>query len=104
MILLISVLNFLTHEYFHLYNVKAIRPIELGPFDYSQENYTTMLWVAEGFTVYYEYLIMRNAGLLTANEVLEFLSSHIKAIENKSGKDHMSLERSSFDVWNYFFE
>ncbi|APU67308.1 M61 family metallopeptidase [Christiangramia flava] len=95
-------LNFLTHEYFHLYNVKAIRPIELGPFDYSQENYTTMLWVAEGFTVYYEYLIMRNAGLLTANEVLEFLSSHIKAIENKSGKDHMSLERSSFDVWNYF--
>ena len=97
-----SFMNFLTHEYFHLYNVKAIRPIELGPFDYSKENYTTMLWVAEGFTVYYEYMIMRDAGLLTSQDVLDFLSSHFKAIENKEGKDHMSLERSSFDVWNHF--
>ena len=95
-------LNFITHEYFHLYNVKALRPIELGPFDYSKENYTTMLWVAEGFTVYYEYLIMRDAGLISEAELLKYLSSHFKAIENKEGKEHMSLERSSYDVWNHF--
>lgn len=97
-----SFLNFVTHEYFHLYNVKAIRPIELGPFDYSAENYTTMLWVAEGFTVYYEYLIMQRAKLIEGEEVLGYLSEHITAIEGKEGKNHMSLERSSFDVWNHF--
>ena len=95
-------MNFITHEYFHLYNVKAVRPIELGPFNYSKENYTTMLWVAEGFTVYYEYLIMQRAGLLDQQDVLDFLSSHICSIENSEGKKHMSLERSSYDIWNYF--
>ncbi len=96
-------LNFVTHEYFHLYNVKAIRPIELGPFDYSKENYTTMLWVSEGFTVYYEYIIMMKAGLLDGKEALKYITESIKRYENIEGSKHMSLSRSSFDIWLNFF-
>lgn len=96
-------LNFVTHEYFHLYNVKAIRPIELGPFDYNKENYTSMLWVSEGFTVYYEYIIMLNAGLLDGKTALNYLTESIKRYENIEGSKHMSLSRSSFDIWLNFF-
>ena len=95
-------LNFITHEYFHLYNVKAIRPIELGPFDYSRENYTDMLWVSEGVTVYYEYLLMMRAGLLKPQEAMDYLSSSIRRYENIEGNKHMSLSRSSFDIWLNF--
>ncbi|MGJ5641320.1 M61 family metallopeptidase [Formosa sp. S-31] len=96
-------MNFITHEYFHLYNVKAIRPIELGPFDYSKENYTEMLWVSEGLTVYYEYLIMLRAGLLDGVEALKYLGESMASYENYEGKNHMSLSRSSFDIWLNFF-
>ncbi|MEP6928896.1 MAG: hypothetical protein ABI850_02750 [Flavobacterium sp.] len=96
-------LNFVTHEYFHLYNVKAIRPIELGPFDYNKENYTSMLWVSEGFTVYYEYIIMMNAKLLEGREALKYITESIKRYENTEGKKHMSLSGSSFDIWLNFF-
>lgn len=96
-------MNFVTHEYFHLYNVKAIRPIELGPFDYNKENYTTMLWFSEGFTVYYEYIIMLKAGLMEGKDALEYLSGSIKTYENEEGCRHMSLAQSSFDIWSNFF-
>ena len=96
-------LNFVTHEYFHLYNVKAIRPIELGSFDYNKENYTSMLWVSEGFTVYYEYIIMMKAGLLDGYEALKYITESIKRYENIEGNKHMSLARSSFDIWLNFF-
>lgn len=96
-------LNFITHEYFHLYNVKAIRPIELGPFDYSKENYTNMLWVSEGLTVYYEYIIMMRAGLLKKEDSFNYLTNSITRYENTEGKNHMSLARSSYDIWLNFF-
>lgn len=96
-------LNFVTHEYFHLYNVKAIRPVELGPFDYNKENYTSMLWVSEGFTVYYEYIIMIKAGLLDSNSALKYITESIKRYENIEGNKHMTLARSSFDIWLNFF-
>lgn len=96
-------LNFIAHEYFHLYNVKAIRPIELGPFDYSKENYTDMLWVSEGLTVYYEYIIMLRAGLLDGQAALNYLGASMGRYENFEGKKHMSLSQSSFDIWLNFF-
>lgn len=99
----VDFLNFITHEYFHLYNVKAIRPFELGPFDYSRENYTNMLWVSEGLTVYYEYIIMMKAGLLKSDAALKYLSDAIGKYENTEGKNHMTLARSSFDIWLNFF-
>lgn len=95
------VLNFLAHEYFHLYNVKRIRPIALGPFDYGQENLTNMLWVSEGFTVYYEYLTVLRAGLMNGDELLKDLQSNIAAYENKPGHLLQSATRSSYETWLY---
>lgn len=96
-------LNFLAHEYFHLYNIKAIRPIALGPFDYDKENYTNMLWVSEGFTVYYEYLILNRAGILNRQDVYNMLRSDIAAYENSPGHLFQSATASSFDTWLQFF-
>ena len=97
-------MNFITHEFFHLYNVKSIRPIELGPFDYDRENYTTMLWVSEGFTVYYEYLIMNRAGLLSRDEVLSYLGNTIRTYESIPGSKYQSATESSWDTWINFFD
>ena len=94
-----SMYGFLAHEYFHLYNVKRIRPVALGPFDYSKENYTNMLWVSEGFTDYYEYLILRRAGLLSRERVLANYQEHIKNYENTPGHLYQSLIESSRGIW-----
>lgn len=96
-------LAFVTHEYFHLYNVKRIRPVALGPFDYDRENYTNMLWVAEGLTVYYEDLILNRAGLLTRDEALERARANIAKYENAPGHLFQSATESSFDTWIKFF-
>jgi predicted metalloprotease with PDZ domain len=91
--------SFLAHEYFHHYNVKRIRPIELGPFDYEKGNKTKMLWVAEGLTVYYEYLIVHHAGLSTEQECLQEFRTSLMAYETKTGKLHQSLTAASWETW-----
>ena len=91
--------KFLAHEYFHHYNVKRIRPVALGPFDYERENRTNMLWVSEGFTVYYEYLILRRAGLMTDDELLNSLRNNIAAYENKPGHLFQSATQASYETW-----
>jgi len=96
-------LSFIAHEYFHLFNVKSIRPVALGPFDYDRENYTNMLWFAEGVTVYYEFVLLNRAGLMTRDEVLERLGSTIADYENAPGRLHQSATLSSFDTWTGFF-
>mgnify|MGYP001151857578 CR=1 FL=1 len=96
-------LSFVSHEYFHHYNVKRIRPIALGPFDYDRENYTNMLWVSEGISVYYEDVILNRAGLLSRDEVLERFRSSIARFENGSGHLFQSATESSFDTWMKFF-
>jgi predicted metalloprotease with PDZ domain len=96
-------LSFVAHEYFHLFNVKSIRPVALGPFDYDRENYTDMLWFSEGVTVYYEYLLLNRAGLMTREEVLERLGSTIAAYENAPGRAHQPAALSSLDTWTGFF-
>ena len=97
-------LNFVTHEYFHNYNVKSIRPIALGPFDYDNECYTNMLWVSEGFTVYYEYMVMNKAGLLNRDECLKYLTESIKGYEDRPGNFMESATLSSYDAWIHFFD
>jgi predicted metalloprotease with PDZ domain len=92
-------LSFLAHEYFHHYNVKRIRPLALDPFDYDQPNLTTMLWVSEGFTVYYEYLMLARAGLMTQEELLEALGHNIAAYENSTGHLFQSATQSSYETW-----
>ncbi len=96
-------LSFVTHEYFHLYNVKSIRPFELGPFDYSHECYTTLLWVSEGFTCYYENRILLNCGIIDGDYLLNDISGSIRTIETAEGHKHMSLRQSSYDIWLNFF-
>ena len=72
-------LSFIAHEFFHLYNVKRIRPVELGPFDYDEENYTNMLWLSEGGTVYYEDLILNRAGFYSREEYVQGIKiKHLK--------------------------
>ncbi|MDN5289332.1 MAG: hypothetical protein JWR38_5606 [Mucilaginibacter sp.] len=92
--------SFIAHEYFHHYNVKRIRPIELGPFDYSKENHTNMLWVSEGFTVYYEYLIVRRAGLMNDEDMLSDFQKNIQNYENKPGHFYQSATQASYNTWN----
>jgi predicted metalloprotease with PDZ domain len=93
-------LTFLTHEYFHNYNVKRIRPYELGPFDYNRENRTNLLWVSEGLSVYYEYLIVKRAGLMSEEELLKSIQGNINTIENDPGRQYQSLSQSSYDTWD----
>lgn len=95
-------LDFIAHEFFHLYNVKTIRPIALGPFDYDRENYTTMLWFSEGVTSYYENIILNRAGIYSRDEVLRELLNSIAGFENIPGRKYQSAAQSSFDTWLYF--
>jgi predicted metalloprotease with PDZ domain len=92
-------LNFLAHEYFHHYNVKRIRPIELGPFNYDKENRTNQLWISEGLSVYYEYLIVKRAGLADTAALLRNFEHNIAALENNPGRMHQSLSQASYYTW-----
>ncbi|RAV98457.1 M61 family metallopeptidase [Pseudochryseolinea flava] len=92
--------SFLAHEYFHHYNVKRIRPIELGPFDYSHENRTKQLWISEGITVYYDHLILARAGLSTADELLKSFSALINHYESGTGKNFQTLADASYHTWS----
>ena len=95
----INFLNLVAHEYFHLWNVKRFRPIELGPFNYDQENYTNLLWVMEGFTSYYDELIMRRIGLVSQEEFVSKIQSTVNYVEGTMGSRVQSLAHSSFDAW-----
>lgn len=96
-------LGLVAHEYFHLWNVKRIRPDALGPFDYENENYTKLLWVAEGGTAYYQNLLLRRAGLITDKELLEALSSGLEQLAARPGRFETSLEDASFDAWIKYY-
>lgn len=96
-------LRLAAHEYFHNYNVKRIRPDALGPFDYENENYTKLLWVAEGGTEYYAALLLVRAGLLTRKEYLEGKAATIKDLQGTPGRFETSLEDASFDAWIKYY-
>lgn len=92
-------LSLVAHEYFHLWNVKRIRPIELGPFNYDEENYTTLLWVMEGFTSYYDELLMVRAGYYSKEDYLRKLQGTINYVEGSTGARVQSVAHASFDAW-----
>ena len=95
-----GLLSLLTHEYFHLWNVKRIRPVELGPFDYTRENLTSMLWLAEGMTSYYDDLFAYRCGFLTQREYINTLASdHIGKLLRVPGRFRMSVRDSSTLAW-----
>jgi predicted metalloprotease with PDZ domain len=92
-------LSLVAHEHFHLWNVKRLRPIALGPFDYDNENYTTDLWIAEGFTAYYEDIILRHANLIDVDNYLGVMANDINQVENTPGKKIQSIADASYDAW-----
>lgn len=96
----IRALNFIAHEYFHHYNVKRIRPIELGPFDYDNGSRTNLLWVSEGLTVYYEYLVLMRAGISTEQDVLGSLKNNILAFQTQPGRLYQTLQQASYNTWS----
>jgi predicted metalloprotease with PDZ domain len=93
-------LAFVSHEYFHAFNVKRLRPVELGPFDYERPPQTASLWVSEGLTSYYGELLVCRAGLGSPQDCLASLSSHIASLQNSPGRLLQTLEQSSLDVWD----
>ena len=110
----LSWLNLVSHEYFHTWNVKRLRPVELGPFDYENEVYTPSLWVAEGITSYYDRLLVRRAGLCSVEEYLagdppspgsdsDKPTNDIERLQTTPGRLVQPLEASSFDAWIKFY-
>jgi predicted metalloprotease with PDZ domain len=100
-------LDLAAHEYFHAWNIKRLRPVELGPFDYENENPTRSLWIAEGITDYYAPLTVRRAGLSTTQEYLGTdtppspgsLSTTIASLQSTPGRLLQSAEQASYDAW-----
>ena len=98
-----SFLLLVAHEFFHVWNVKRIRPDALGPFDYTKENYTRLLWVAEGITEYYGNLMVRRAGLVSDQVYLTHLATQIRDFQETPGRQVMSAEEASYDSWIKFY-
>jgi len=96
-------LNFVSHEYFHAFNVKRLRPVDLGPFDFEKPPQTPSLWISEGLTSYYGALIVSRAGLGTTEDFLATLSGDIGRLQNAAGRLVQTLEQSSLDVWTSGF-
>jgi predicted metalloprotease with PDZ domain len=95
----LSFISTLAHEYFHAWNVKRLRPVELGPFDYENENYVKTLWIAEGFTDYYADLLNKRAGIETRDEYLNALSNQIEQVQTVPGRLVTPVNMASFDTW-----
>ena len=93
------VFRLVKHEYVHAFNVKRLRPVELGPFDYEKEPTTPSLWISEGLTSYYGDLGLARAGLDTPEGYLARLSGKVTQLQNSPGRLLQSLEQSSKEVW-----
>src|SRR5262249_37472816 len=92
-------LGLVCHEYFHAFNVKRLRPVELGPFDYEQGPRTSGLWVSEGLTSYYGALLLCRGGLADREAHLRQLGGVIDQLQNNPGRLEQTLEQSSLEVW-----
>jgi predicted metalloprotease with PDZ domain len=96
-------LSLASHEYFHAWNGKRLRPVELGPFDYENEVYTTSLWLVEGITEYYADLMLARAGVVTKNEFLGALSTQIRTLQSTPGRLEQPVEMASYDAWIVYY-
>ena len=93
----------ISHEYFHTWNVKRLRPVEFARYDYTQENYTRLLWFFEGFTSYYDDLLLRRAGLLDNAGYLKLLNKTINQVMQTPGRAVQSVAQASFDAWVKYY-
>jgi len=97
-------MSLFSHEFFHAWNVKRLKPNGLGPFNYSGETYTKSLWIAEGITSYYDDLIIRRAGLYSIGEYLDAFAININLMKSLPGSRWQSAEEASFDTWVKFYK
>ncbi|MGE0455838.1 MAG: M61 family metallopeptidase [Vicinamibacteria bacterium] len=93
-------LGFVAHEYVHAFNVKRLRPVELGPFDFDRPPRTSSLWISEGLTTYVADLVVRRSGVTTREEFLARLSTLIRALQKQPGRLLQTVEQSSLEVWD----
>ena len=92
-------LGLVAHEFFHVWNVRRMKPVELVPYDYQQEQYTRQLWLAEGLSSYFDNLILSRAGLIKPKEYLELLAADIHRLETTPGRRVQSVTEASYDAW-----
>ncbi|MDJ0836243.1 MAG: PDZ domain-containing protein [Acidobacteriota bacterium] len=97
-------LGLIIHEYFHAWNVKAIRDKSLGPFDYQKENYTNLLWVHEGWTSYYDTLLMARAGFWSDKDLLADFAKSLDSYLKRPGVKQQSLYSASFNAWIHLYQ
>jgi len=96
-------LSLMSHEFFHTWNVRRLRPANLAAYDYEAENNTRSLWVSEGITSYYEDLVLVRAGLINQASYLKRFSKNIEKLQTSPGRNVQSLAESSFDTWIKFY-
>ena len=97
-------LGLCSHEYFHLWNVKRMKPERFVPYDLRREVYTGLLWVFEGITSYYDDLMLVRSGLISAESFLEVLGKTITRVLRTPGRHCQDVEESSFDTWSRFYQ
>ena len=98
-----TLLGLISHEYFHAWNVKRLRPAEFARIDYDQENYTGLLWFFEGFTSYYDDLFLRRAGLIDDATYLQLLMRNLNQVLQTPGRHLQSVAQASFDAWIKYY-
>ena len=98
-----TLMGLISHEYFHTWNVKQLRPDAFARYDYTRENYTTLLWFFEGFTSYYDDLLLRRAGLIDDATYLKLLAKTINLVGQTPGRHVQSVAQSSFDAWVKYY-
>lgn len=99
----VTLLGLISHEYFHTWNVKRLRPAEFARYDYARENYTELLWFFEGFTSYYDDLLLRRAGLIDDAAYLKLLNKTLNQVLQAPGRRAQSVAQASFDAWVRYY-
>ena len=98
-----TLLGLISHEYFHTWNVKRMRPAEFASYDYAHENYTELLWFFEGFTSYYDDLLLRRAGLIDDATYLKLIAKAINQVLQTPGRQVQTVAQASFDAWVKYY-
>ena len=98
-----NLLGLISHEYFHTWNVKRLRPAEFASYDYTRENYTSLLWFFEGFTSYYDDLFLVRAGLIDPGRYLRLVARTVSGVLATPGRQVQSVAQSSFDAWVKYY-
>ena len=98
-----TLLGLISHEYFHTWNVKRLRPAEFSRYDYDRENYTSLLWFFEGFTSYYDDLLLRRCGLIDDAHYLRSLTKTLNQVQQTPGRLVQTVAQASFDAWVKYY-